>query len=66
MATQALNFIAAVETIEVDGEPVDTVTLMDGRVLVIDGETVTLFDDLDALLDREEDDEEVLRPAIPL
>jgi hypothetical protein len=33
---------------------------------VIDGETVTLFDDLDALLDREEDDEEVLRPAIPL
>lgn len=66
MELQDLNFIRAVHTVEVDGEAVDAIELLDGRVIAIDGETATLFDDLEALLDSEDIDEDIERLAIAL
>ena len=61
-----MNFIKAVHAVEVDGDVVDAIELFDGRVIAIDGETATLFADLEALLDSEDDDEDVERLAIAL
>jgi len=62
-----LHFIHAASSVHVDGTLADVLVLTDGRVIVIDGETLTIFEDLDSLLDPEEDDEdEHDRPSLPL
>jgi hypothetical protein len=60
------NYIKHVHIIEVDGEPIDAVELSDGRVLAIDGAQVTLFEDLESLLESGDEDDDIERPAMPL
>ena len=61
-----VTYIQAVHVVEIDGEPVDAIELIDGTVIAIDGITATLFPDLDGLLACEDEDETVKRPSIAL
>ena len=66
MKLPQLEFIVGVRTVKVDRDLVDVVELADERVIAIDGENITLFEDLDALLESEDDDPENERPSISL
>jgi hypothetical protein len=61
-----MEFIVSVRTVKVDGNLVDVIELADERVIAIDGESVTLFEDLEALRDLENDDAQTERLSIPL
>jgi hypothetical protein len=66
MKISGMDFVVGVRIAEVAGNPVDVIELADERVIAIDGENITLFEDLDALLDLENDDAETERPSIQL
>jgi hypothetical protein len=61
-----LHFIHATHVLDLDGTPADAIELSDGRVIVIDGETLTVFEDLESVLEPEDDGDEDERPSIPL
>ncbi len=66
MNYEDLNFIKAVHPLIVGDEAVDAVELADGRVLMIDGEMVTLFEDFEQLLEADNEDTDGKHPAIAL
>ena len=65
MKSAELHFIRATNAIKLDGEPSDAIELTDGQVIVIDGYTVTLYDDLESALDPDEADADASR-SLPL
>ena len=65
MKSAELHFIRATHAINLDGEPADAIELTDGQVIVIDGYTVTLYDDLESALDPDEADTDESR-SLPL
>ena len=65
MKSAELHFIRATHAIKLDGEPADAIELTDGQVIVIDGYTVTLYDDLESALDPDEADTDESR-SLPL
>ena len=66
MKLEDLNYISAVHALTVDGEALDVIVLADGRVIAVDGENASLFDDLAALIDSEREDDDVERQTIQL
>jgi hypothetical protein len=66
MDIEDANYISQFYIVEVDGEPIDAVELCDGRVIAIDGAQLTLFEDMESLLDSDDEDDDVERPTIPL
>jgi len=57
MDTSELRFIRATGTVDVDGEPADAIELIDGRVIVLNGRTLVLFEDLDSVMAPDEDED---------
>lgn len=66
METDELCFVQAVHCVELEDGPVDVIELDDGRVLAISKDLVTLFENLDSLLDGEDEDSSENRPVIVL
>jgi hypothetical protein len=66
MDTTELHFIQATYGVELNGEPADAIELSDGRVIVIDGETLVVFDDLESVLDPDDGADDDGRPSLPL
>jgi hypothetical protein len=56
MDTTELHFIQATYAVELDGEPADAIELSDGRVVVIDGNRLTVFEDLESVLSFDDED----------
>lgn len=66
MDSNPLRFIQAAYPFDLDGGPADAIELNDGRVIVIDGETLSIYEDLESALNPDEDEDGDQHLSIPL